>query len=133
MLLRVARRFTFHVSRDQEMKRDEQKLLAIFERLAPEQQDKLIEFAEFLAVDEAGGAEPIAGEPRTVPRPAQETVTMAIRRLVTTYPMLDRRRLMAEASQFLAEHALHGRAAHEVIDELENVFARHFERHKGAR
>ena len=115
------------------MKRDERKLLEIFERLASEQQDKLIEFAEFLAVDEAGGAESIAGEPRIVPRPAQETVTMAIRRLVTTYPMLDRRRLMAEASQFLAEHALHGRAAHEVIDELEIVFARHFERHKGTR
>ena len=115
------------------MKKDEQKLLAIFERLAPEQQDKLIEFAEFLAVGEAGGGEPIAAEPRDVPRPAQETVTMAIRRLVTTYPMLDRRRLMAEASQFLAEHALYGRAAHEVIDELEIVFARHFERHRGAR
>jgi hypothetical protein len=114
------------------MKRDEQKLLAIFECLAPEQQDKLIEFAEFLAVSEAGDDEPVAAEPRVVPRPAQETVTMAIRRLVTTYPMLDRRRLMAEASQFLAEHALHGRAAHEVIDELEIVFARHFEHHKGA-
>ena len=115
------------------MKSEERKLLAIFERLAPEQQDKLIEFAEFLTVGEAGGAEPIAAEPRALPRPAQETVTMAIRRLVTTYPMLDRRRLMAEASQFLAEHALHGRAAHEVIDELEIVFARHFERHKGVR
>ena len=94
------------------MKRDEQKLLAIFERLAPEQQDKLIEFAEFLAVDEAGGAESIAGEPRIVPRPAQETVTMAIRRLVTTYPMLDRRRLMARAPRF----AQRARLGYVVID-----------------
>lgn len=115
------------------MKRDEGKLLAIFEHLAPDQQDKLIEFAEFLAVSDEASGEPIASELRVLPRPAQETVTMAIRRLVTTYPMLDRRRLMAEASQFMAEHALHGRAAHEVIDELEIVFARHFERHKGVR
>lgn len=115
------------------MNRDERKLLAIFECLAPEQQDKLIEFAEFLAVSDEGGGESIESEPRVLPRPAEESVTMAIRRLVTTYPMLDRRRLMAEASQFLAEHALHGRAAHEVIDQLEIVFARHFERHKGVR
>ena len=50
----------------------------------------------------------------------------AIRRLVRTFPMLDRKRLMAEASQFMAQHALEGRAAREVIDDLEAVFARHY-------
>lgn len=115
------------------MNRDEQKLLAIFEGLAPEQQDKLIEFAEFLAVGDAGADKSMVAEPKIMPRPREETVTMAIRRLVSTYPMLDRRRLMAETSHCLAEHALHGRAAHEVIDELEIVFARHFERHKDVR
>ena len=108
------------------MNRDEQKLLAIFDRLEPEQQDKLIEFAEFLAVGDAGAGKSVAVEPRDMPRPQEETVTMAIRRLVSTYPMLDRRRLMAETSLCLAEHALHGRAAHEVIDELEIVFAHHY-------
>jgi hypothetical protein len=33
---------------------------------------------------------------------------------------------MAEASQFMAQHALEGRAAREVIDDLEAVFARHY-------
>ena len=108
------------------MKEDEQKLLAIFEGLAPEQQDRLIEFAEFLAIGEAGADKPIAAEPEVMSRPREETVAMAIRRLVKSYPMLDRRRLMSEASQFLAEHALHDRPAHEVIDELEIVFARHY-------
>jgi len=107
----------------------EQKLLGIFELLSTEQQDKLIEFAEFLSVRDAGGDD-LAAAPEVLPRPADETVTMAIRRLVRSYPMLDRRGLMAEASQFLAEHALRGRAAHEVIDELERVFARRYEEHK---
>jgi hypothetical protein len=44
--------------------------------------------------------------------------------------MLDRKRLMAEASQFMAQHALEDRPAREVIDELEAVFARHYEMHK---
>jgi hypothetical protein len=114
------------------MKSEERKLLEIFEQLAPEQQDKLIEFAEFLVVNDAGRDVGAAAVPEAIPRPADETVTMAIRRLVRTYPMLNRRRLMAEASQFLAEHALQGRAAREVIDELEIVFARHYERHKGS-
>jgi len=115
------------------MKRDEAKLLNIFGQLPPEQQDKLIEFAEFLAVGETGCDNSVSGEPQVALRPGNETVTMAIRRLVSTYPMLDRRQLMGEASQCLAEHALHGRSAREVIDELEIVFARHFERHKGSK
>jgi hypothetical protein len=109
--------------------RDEERLLDLFERLAPEQQDGLIAFAEFLAGRPPDGTD-LAREPVAVPRPDGETVTMAIRRLVRTYPMLDRRRLMVEASRFMAQHALEGRAAAEVIDDLERVFSRHYERYK---
>ncbi len=108
---------------------EEQKLLDLFERLRPEQQDQLIAFAEFLAARGPSG-ERASREPLPLPRPASETVTMAIRRLVRTYPMLDRRRLLGEASRFVAQHALEGRAASEVIDELEVVFARHYRRMK---
>jgi len=111
------------------MKGDEKQLLDLFERLAPEQQDGLIAFAEFLggSVPNAAGT---ASEPVAIPRPDGEMVPMAIRRLVRTYPMLDRKRLMAEASQFMAQHALEGRAAAGVIDDLEAVFARHYEQYK---
>ena len=108
------------------MRGEEKKLLDLFERLAPEQQEKLVAFAEFLG-ERAPGA---AHEPIPIPRPAGEPVTLAIRRLVQTYPMLDRRKLMVEASQFMAQHALGGREAAEVIDELERVFSRHYEQHK---
>ena len=114
------------------MKRGEQQLLDVFARLAPEQQDRLIAFAEFLG----GGAPDAAGaasEPVAMPRPDGETVPMAIRRLVRTYPMLDRKRLMVDASHFMAQHALEGRPASEVIDELEGVFARHYQRIRNAK
>jgi hypothetical protein len=104
-------------------------LLDLFERLEPEQQERLIAFAEFLA-EGATDANSAAREPVALPRPAGETVTMAIRRLVRTYPMLDRRKLMVEASEFMAQHALQGRPADEVIDELEALFVRHYEQHK---
>jgi hypothetical protein len=111
------------------MTKGEKQLLDLFEQLAPEQQERLIAFAEFLAGNPPDAAD-IAREPVAAPRPDNETVTLAIRRLVRTYPMLDRRRLMVEASRFLAQHALEGRAAAEVIDELEQVFARHYEKFK---
>lgn len=84
-------------------------------------------FAEALARDAAParrrGARPGA-------RPAGETVAKAIRRLARTYPMLDRRRLMPEACNLMAQHALHGRAAAEVIVELEAVFEKHYRQHE---
>jgi hypothetical protein len=108
---------------------EDRKLLELFEQLAPEQQERLIAFAEFLS---GGAAEPAGAdrEPSAISRPENETVTMAIRRLVRTYPMLDRRKLMVEASEFMAQHALQGRPAREVIDELEGLFVRHYEQHK---
>ena len=110
-------------------RRGEKALLDLFERLAPEQQDRLIAFAEFLngRAPEPGAA---AAGPVAIPRVPGETVAMGIRRLTRTYPMLDRRKLMAEASQFMAQHALEGRAAREVIDDLEAVFARLYQREK---
>jgi hypothetical protein len=117
------------------MKGEEKKLLELFGRLASEQQDKLIAFAEFLADGEPGSGNTPDGAPIAIPRARGETVTTAIRRLVRTYPMLDRRKLMGEASQFMAQHALQGRPAVEIVDELERVFARHYRmtRKQGAR
>jgi len=105
---------------------EDRKLLELFEQLPPEQQERLIAFAEFLS----GGATEPAGadrEPSAISRPENETVTMAIRRLVRSYPMLDRRKLMVEASEFMVQHALQGRPAREVIDDLEVLFVRHYQ------
>src|SRR5688500_6431628 len=104
-----------------ERRKEEGKLLELFDQLTSEQQDKLISFAEFLTA--SGQEGPVASEPVAIPRPGSETVTMAIRRLVKTYPMLDRRRLMGEASQLLAQHALEGRPTAQVIDDLEALFS----------
>jgi hypothetical protein len=105
----------------------ERELLDLFGRLAPAQQDKLIAFAELLA---GGAPNASRGERVIIARPTRETVTMALRRLVRSYPMLDRRRLMGEASQLMAQHALEGRAASEVIDDLEAMFERHYKKMK---
>lgn len=100
-----------------------QALLAAFDGLDQAQQDALMDFAALLAAREDGSA---AAVTRRVPepRPADESVVAAIRRLTRAYPAAERRRLMGPLSMLMAEHALQGRAAAEVIDELEAVFER---------
>ncbi len=96
-------------------------LLAVFEGLEPRQQDVLMDFAATLAVRDDLSA-PATMRPE--PRPADESVVAAIKRLTRAYPAAERRRLMGPASLLMAQHALQGRAAAEVIDDLEVVFER---------
>jgi hypothetical protein len=69
-------------------------------------------------------------EPDTITRPAQETVVGAIKRLSLSYHMLDRRRMLDETSSLMAAHVLNGRPARDVIDELEALFARHYDAYR---
>ncbi len=95
-------------------------------RQLPEKQvQQLLEYAEFLL--ERYGPVQQTPEPLPIPRPAQETVVRAIRRLAVSYRMLDRRVLFSETTSLVTQHLMQGRDAVEVIDELEQLFRRHYE------
>ena len=66
-------------------------------------------------------------EPILKPRPADESVIAAIKRLSQSYPMLDKAVLLNKTSLLMSEYMLRGRNKNEVIDELEAVFMRHYE------
>lgn len=104
------------------------KLLRLFRALSAARQRALMEYAEFLAGrDEAEGLNAVPQEPLPIARPAQESVVRAIRRLMASYPMLDRGKLLHETSAQMTRHLVHGVPAVEVIDELEVIFRRHYE------
>ncbi|MGE0557367.1 MAG: hypothetical protein AB7O69_03735 [Burkholderiales bacterium] len=112
----------------------EQELLALFRRLSGDDRNALLAFAQFLAArDEQTGVAAVAAptEPQPEPRPDGESVVMAIKRLTRVYPMLDRRKLMGPTSLLMSQHALQGRPAPEVIEELEVVFERHYRESSG--
>lgn len=111
--------------------KDEQALVARFRALSSERRALLLEFAEFLA-QRAVAAEPPAPAPVPEPRPVNETVVKAIQRLTRTYPMLDRRKLLAETARCVEQHVIHGRDARDVITELELIFEQHYEKRKTA-
>jgi len=118
---------------------DERRLSRLFRALDAQSRQTLLSFAEFLSEHSSGieyrsdlgqepdALDPVPLEPRWEPRPVQETVVAAIRRLRRTYPMLDGSAMLTQASSLMAAHVLHGRSAVSVIDELEALFKEQFE------
>lgn len=100
------------------------RLQQLLPSLPEAQQQQLLEFAEFLSTRHPGI--PPVSEPLSIPRPEQETVVAAMKRLRETYPMLDPEQLLNEASGLMSAHMLQGRPANEVIDELEQLFLDRF-------
>ncbi len=109
---------------------EEQKLRRLYRSLDEEGKRTLLAFAEFLAErrQEAAPADAPLPEPLDIPRPENESVPKAIRRLAETYPMIDRDRLFQQTSALMAQHVMQGRPAAEVIDELEALFAETYRR-----
>ena len=105
----------------------DRKLLKLFSRLGKEQRSTLLAFAEFLTQHGVQQQEPVS-TPQTIPRPPKEGVVAAIKRLAATYPMLDKSEMLNETSGLMAEHVMQGRPASEVIDELEKLFAAHYQK-----
>lgn len=110
---------------------DDKKLVKLFRSLPEEQRQTLLAFAEFLSM--RGQENTVKEIPQLTPieRPAQESVIKAIKRLRATYPMIDAGKLLHEVSSAMTQHAMHGKPAAEVIDQLEVVFASHYEKQVG--
>jgi hypothetical protein len=106
-------------------------MLDLFGRIPPEERNTLLAFAEFLvercsqvrvAVEQSSPS-----EPKQLERPADESVVKAIKRLSESYFMLERDQLLDETSSLMTSHVMQGRAAVEVIDDLEALFEKHYQ------
>jgi hypothetical protein len=105
----------------------EKRLAQIYAQLAEAERKSLLDFAEYLA-SRSTPAKPESLEPKPIPRPEEENVVAALKRLRETYHMLDHSRMLNEASALMAQHLMQGRPAKEVIDELEEIFRRDFDK-----
>ena len=113
----------------------QEKILGILSRLSPADQATVTSFAEFLLSRAAAGGETTASapvmavelpEPELGPRPKNEGVVTAIKRLSQAYFMLDKSKMLGVTSELVTQHVVHGREAGEIIDELEQLFADHY-------
>jgi hypothetical protein len=112
------------------MQSDEKQLLQLFRALPEASRKSLLDYAEFLGTREGGSTnEPVSQIPLDIPRPEKESVIRAVKRLMLTYPMLDRDKLLHETTALVTRHVVHRDPAPGVIDELELVFKRHYDAH----
>lgn len=121
------------------MTNSQKQLLENFLNLNEQGRQMLLEFSEFLGGKYSGGVSPSsspsdmpvvvqqAPEPEPIPRPEQESVVGAMKRLSKSYYMIDKSKILNQASTLMTEHMMKGRSAVEVIDELEIVFRTHYE------
>ena len=105
----------------------EKKLLSVFKKLATTGQENLQAYGEFLLARHCATSLQPVPEPQHIPRAENESVVAAIKRLSASYPMLDKPQLLNESSVLMTQHIMQGRAADEVIDELETLFARFYQ------
>lgn len=113
--------------------KSQRQLLKLFTQLDAENKQHLLAFAEFLASKTQSAASAVTDEPREpahAPRPDNESVIAAIKRLSTSYSMLNKDDMLHETSDLMSSHVLKGRPADQVIDELEVLFLRHYEKYK---
>lgn len=110
--------------------KSQRQLLKLFSRLDVENQKHVVAFMEFLASKEQHNEPAKAAEEdlEIEPRPDSESVIGAIKRLSRSYSMLNKDDMLHETSDLMTSHVIKGRPAEEVIDELEILFLKHYER-----
>ncbi len=104
-----------------------EQLQQIYHALAHQEQQALLYFAEFLQQNSEPPVELEKQKPVDIPRPAEEKVIHALRRLAQTYPMLKHEQLLKQGADMMSSHFVTGRPAPEVIDELEEIFLQHYQ------
>lgn len=86
----------------------------------------LLDFSEFLASKYP--AEKLADQAfNPLPRPEDESVIAAIKRLSKSYPMLDKTTLFDQTSAVMSAHILQDVSKQESIDKLEHIFRNKYE------
>lgn len=103
------------------------KLQSLAENLNADEQKTLLDYAEFMVERSTHQVETVSPVPLEILRPAEETVVGAMKRLSQTYPMLNMDKLLHNASGLMSEHIMQGKAALEVIDELQVMFEKHYQ------
>ena len=111
----------------------EQVLMKAFRQMTPTARCTLLDFADYLSQRHPVVAPLVSEQPLQVPRPVEESVIAAIRRLAKTYPMLDSDNIFSAATTLMTRHVMGQQATVEVIDELEAMFkARYDDLHHDA-
>jgi len=114
--------------------KQEREIIKLYKSLSITDQQAFIAFGEFLQsrkdsleIDGKSNDDTIVNEPVEIPRPKEESVIKAIKRLSATYPMVDKENILHPISDLMTSHMISGRSAPEVIDDLQDVFYKEYQ------
>ncbi len=140
------------------MSNREQRLQEILRSLPESEADSLLDYAEFLllrvpqkqllqtlttaaasaSMAESSSMPPLPEvepevnlEPANIPRPETETIIGAVKRLSQTYHMLSTDKMLHETADLVGQSMMGTRDTTDVIDDLEQVFRRYYEKQFG--
>ena len=108
------------------MNKSEKQLLNLYRDLPKAARNNLLDFAAYLA-ERYPPQTQVAKEPLEIPRPTEESVIAAVKRLAATYPMLNKDTMLHDTSALVTQHLIQGRDTIEVIDELEDIFRQRYQ------
>ncbi|HIO97198.1 MAG TPA: Crp/Fnr family transcriptional regulator [Leucothrix sp.] len=113
--------------------KEERQLIKLYQSLAEADRNTVFAFAEFLHSKYSDPSEPsneteelVSKTPLNIPRPEEESVIKAIKRLTNNYPMVDKESILHPISGLMTSHIMQGRDTVEVIDDLEVLFLKEF-------
>ena len=106
--------------------KQERKVIKLFKSLDASNKEAFLAFGEFLQSRASNlstnDSDDAVSKPVDIPRPEEESVIKAIKRLSATYPMVDKENILHPISDLMTSHMISGRTAPDVIDDLQEVF-----------
>jgi len=114
--------------------KEHKQLLDLYKKLSATDRETVMALTAFLSDRGSSrtSAEPILEKPLNIPRPENESVVKAMKRLSEIYSMLDKAPILDKASNLMSAHILQGESAESVIDQLEILFSEEYKRVKTA-
>ena len=124
-----------NTSPTQQLSKAERKLCKFYKSLPEGERETLLLFAEFLntkqtASKKADEAEAVLQHPILSIAEENESVVKGIKRLKTSYFMIENEDLLHKVSSLMSEHIMKGVSAQDVIPKIEAVFEQFYQDYK---
>ncbi|RTZ64682.1 MAG: hypothetical protein DSZ29_05290 [Aquificaceae bacterium] len=117
-----------------QLSKDERKLCKYYKNLNHAERNTLLLFAEFLSSKESSVETEeilmVLQKPLPIPATEGESVVKGIKRLKSSYFMIEDQDLLHEVSALMTEHVMQGVSAKEVMLKIERVFEKFYDKYK---
>ena len=117
-----------------QLSKEERTLCKYYKNLNDAERKTLLLFASFLSSNESGieteKAPRVLQKPLSIPATEGESVVKGIKRLKSSYFMIEDQDLLHEVSALMTGHVMQGIPAQEVMPQIEMVFEKFYDKYK---